>query len=121
MRKLKNLMENKAALRLLKTKLSSVINGTRQLIKATTIECKTFKQKINFVLNLISQNPSSGKISSFILTINVVTVTCTTSEKDSLSPLGSSLTAAELAISDDETSVQTTLTGSVQKATLFKF
>ena len=108
--KLKNLKENKAALGSLSSKLSTIVNGTRSLTKGTTVTCTAFMEKINVVLNLITQNPSSGKISRLILTITVITVTCTTSEKASLSSLGSSITAAESAIAEDETSVQATLT-----------
>jgi len=108
--KLKNLKQNKAALSSLTTKLTGLVDGTRSLSKATTVTCTAFQEKISLVLNLIAQNPSSGKISKLILTITVVTVTCTTSELSSLSSLGTSLKKAESSISAEETSVQKTLT-----------
>ena len=109
-KKLKTLKENKAALSSLSTKLSSVVSGTKSLTKATTVTCSAFKESINIVLNLINQNPSSGRVSRLILKITVVTVVCTTSEKAELSSLSTSITAAETAITQDETSVQSTLT-----------
>ena len=80
-----------------------------------------FKENINIVLNLITQNPSSGRVSRLILKITVVTVVCTTSEKAELSSLSTSIVAAETAITQDETSVQSTLTSKSkmeQKSTL---
>merc|ERR1719228_3052224 len=109
-RKLKNLNKNKVAIANLKSTIDNLLNGTRSLTKdARTITCTTFIEKTNIILSLISQNPSSGKISKFIPTITSVKVSCTTSEKSSLSSLSSSITAAEVSISNEETSVQTTL------------
>ena len=108
-RKLKTLKENKAALNTLSTKLSSVVNGTRSLTKATTVSCTSFMSSINIILNLITQNPSSGRVSRQILKITVVTVVCTVTEKTQLSSLSTSITAAETAIAEDEESVQSTL------------
>ena len=109
-RKLKNLNSNKVAISLIKAKLVSVANDTRPVTKTSTITCSIFIKKIDVVLNLIEQDPSSGQISKIIFTIAVLTFSCNSREKSSLSSISSSLTAAEAAIAQDEISVQSTLT-----------
>ena len=109
-RKLKNLNSNKLAVSLIKAKLASVVNDTRPVTKTNTITCSIFIKKIDIVLSLIKQDPSSGQISKIIFTIVVLTFSCNYLQKSSLSSISSSLTSAEAAIAQDETSVQSTLT-----------
>ena len=110
-RKLKNLKENNAAVENLRAKLISVMNETASQIQTYTISCSTFGEKIYVALNLISQDPASGKISHLILPIVDLYVNCSSEENNSLSLFFHSLTTAKAAIAEDETSVQTTLQG----------
>ena len=89
----------------------SVMNETASRIQAYTIPCSTFGEKIDLALNLISQDPASGKISHLILPIVNLSVNCSSEDNNSLSFFFHSLTTAKAAIAEDETSVQTTLKG----------
>ena len=114
-RKLKNLKTNKVAITVMRAQLKSVLNEITKLKYKIGKSCTMFIKHINHILNLIKEDPSSGKISNVIFTIAASNFVCNSMDKQSLSSLTSSLTAAESAIVQDETSVQETLTGNTNQ------